>query len=66
MVAAGQVAVHHEAMKLMNEIESDMAGEIHKKTGKQRQPVEYGQPFLPSAKQQIDAFLSRLSSRSQV
>src|SRR5436309_1615490 len=43
-VEAGQVLCIIEAMKLMNEIESDMAGEIVKKLVNNSQPVEYGQP----------------------
>jgi len=34
-----------EAMKLMNEIESDAAGEIVKCLVTNGQPVEYGQPL---------------------
>ncbi len=45
-VAAGQVLCIIEAMKLMNEIESDVAGEVvrlHVENGK---PVEYGAPLF--------------------
>ena len=45
-VEAGQVLCIIEAMKLMNEIESDVAGEvvrIHAENGK---PVEYGAPLF--------------------
>jgi acetyl-CoA carboxylase biotin carboxyl carrier protein len=45
-VEAGQVLCIIEAMKLMNEIESDMAGEIVKKLVTNGQPVEYGQPLF--------------------
>lgn len=45
-VEAGQVVCIIEAMKLMNEIESDMAGEIVKKLVANSQPVEYGQPLF--------------------
>ena len=45
-VAAGQVLCIIEAMKLMNEIESDMAGEIIKRLVSNGQPVEYGQPLF--------------------
>ncbi len=45
-VAAGQVLCIIEAMKLMNEIESDMAGEIVKMLVNNGQPVEYGQPLF--------------------
>ncbi len=46
MVAAGQVLCIIEAMKLMNEIESDAAGEIVKRLVSNGQPVEYGQPLF--------------------
>ena len=45
-VDAGQVLCIIEAMKLMNEIESDVAGEIVKKLVNNGQPVEYGQPLF--------------------
>ncbi len=45
-VVLGQVLCLIEAMKLMNEIESDMAGEIVKKFVSNGQPVEYGQPLF--------------------
>lgn len=45
-VAAGQVLCIIEAMKLMNEIESDYTGEIVKKFVANAQPVEYGQPLF--------------------
>ncbi len=35
-----------EAMKLMNEIESDVAGEVVKRMVASGQPVEYGQPLF--------------------
>ena len=35
-----------EAMKLMNEIESDVAGEMVKILVDNGQPVEYGQPLF--------------------
>jgi acetyl-CoA carboxylase biotin carboxyl carrier protein len=35
-----------EAMKLMNEIESDLSGEIVKRLVTNGQPVEYGQPLF--------------------
>lgn len=41
-VKAGQVLCIVEAMKLMNEIESDVAGEVVKIYGENAQPVEYG------------------------
>ena len=42
-VAAGQVLCIIEAMKLMNEIESDVAGEVIKVLVENGQPVEYGE-----------------------
>ena len=44
-VALGQVLCIVEAMKLMNEIESDAAGEIVKMLVTNNQPIEYGQPL---------------------
>jgi acetyl-CoA carboxylase biotin carboxyl carrier protein len=35
-----------EAMKLMNEIEADAAGEVVKRIASSGQPVEYGQPLF--------------------
>ncbi len=45
-VETGQVLCIVEAMKLMNEIESDAAGEIVKRLVQNGQPVEYGQPLF--------------------
>jgi acetyl-CoA carboxylase biotin carboxyl carrier protein len=45
-VAVGQVLCIVEAMKLMNEIESETAGEIVKVLVSNGQPVEYGQPLF--------------------
>jgi acetyl-CoA carboxylase biotin carboxyl carrier protein len=45
-VEAGQVLCIVEAMKLMNEIESDVAGEVVKRIASTGQPVEYGQPLF--------------------
>ncbi|HYA25009.1 MAG TPA: acetyl-CoA carboxylase biotin carboxyl carrier protein [Terriglobales bacterium] len=45
-VETGQVLCIVEAMKLMNEIESDVAGEIVKKLVNNGQPVEYGQELF--------------------
>lgn len=42
----GQVLCIVEAMKLMNEIESDGAGEVVKRLVTNGQPVEYGQPLF--------------------
>ncbi|MGC2696039.1 MAG: acetyl-CoA carboxylase biotin carboxyl carrier protein [Candidatus Angelobacter sp.] len=45
-VAAGQVLCIIEAMKLMNEIESDVSGEVVKMLVNNSQPVEYGQALF--------------------
>ncbi len=45
-VEVGQVLCIIEAMKLMNEIEADVAGEIVKRVAVSGQPVEYGQPLF--------------------
>ena len=45
-VEAGQVLCIIEAMKLMNEIEADVGGEIVKRLVNNGQPVEYGQPLF--------------------
>ena len=45
-IAVGQVLCIVEAMKLMNEIESDVAGEIVKILVNNGQPVEYGQALF--------------------
>ncbi len=42
-VEVGQVLCILEAMKLLNEIECDVAGEIVKKMASNGQPIEYGQ-----------------------
>jgi len=46
MVEVGQVLCIVEAMKLMNEIEADVAGEIVKKLVGNGQPIEYGQELF--------------------
>ncbi len=46
IVEVGQVLCIVEAMKLMNEIECDVAGEIVKKLGSNGQPIEYGQELF--------------------
>ena len=46
VVEVGQVLCIVEAMKLMNEIESDVAGEVVKRIAASGQPVEYGQPLF--------------------
>jgi len=45
-VEIGQVLCIVEAMKLLNEIESDVAGEIVKKLVTNGQPIEYGQELF--------------------
>src|ERR1700733_8820310 len=42
-IEVGQVLCIVEAMKLLNEIESDVAGEIVKRLATNGQPIEYGQ-----------------------
>jgi acetyl-CoA carboxylase biotin carboxyl carrier protein len=46
IVEIGQVLCIVEAMKLMNEIESDVAGEVVRRIAASGQPVEYGQPLF--------------------
>ncbi len=46
IVEIGQTLCIVEAMKLMNEIESDVAGEVVRVIAKNGQPVEYGQPLF--------------------
>jgi acetyl-CoA carboxylase biotin carboxyl carrier protein len=45
-IEVGQVLCIVEAMKLMNEIEADVAGEIVKKLVANGQPIEYGQELF--------------------
>ena len=45
-VEVGQVLCIVEAMKLLNEIESDVAGEIVKSLATNGQPIEYGQELF--------------------
>jgi acetyl-CoA carboxylase biotin carboxyl carrier protein len=45
-VTVGQVLCIVEAMKLMNEIESDVAGEVVKILVTNNQPIEYGQSLF--------------------
>ncbi len=45
-VAAGQTLCIIEAMKIMNEIESEVTGRITKILGQDGQAVEYGQPLF--------------------
>jgi acetyl-CoA carboxylase biotin carboxyl carrier protein len=46
MVSAGSVLCIVEAMKLMNEIECDVAGKIVKILVENASPVEYNQPLF--------------------
>jgi len=46
VVKRGQVLCIVEAMKLMNEIEADQAGEVVRRYMESGQPVEYGQPLF--------------------
>jgi acetyl-CoA carboxylase biotin carboxyl carrier protein len=45
-IRSGQVVCIVEAMKLMNEIEADVAGEVVRVLVENKQPVEYGQPLF--------------------
>ena len=45
-VESGQVLCIIEAMKLMNEIESDVAGEVVQVLVENGHPVEYGEPLF--------------------
>ena len=45
-VAPGQVVCIIEAMKIMNEIESEMAGVVREVLVENAQPVEFGQPLF--------------------
>lgn len=45
-IQVGQVVCIIEAMKLMNEIESDIKGEVVRILAENSQPVEYGQPLF--------------------
>jgi acetyl-CoA carboxylase biotin carboxyl carrier protein len=45
-VEVGQVLCIVEAMKLMNEIEADVAGEVVRRIASSGQPVEYGQALF--------------------
>jgi acetyl-CoA carboxylase biotin carboxyl carrier protein len=46
IVEAGQILCIVEAMKLMNEIESDVAGEVVKRLVENNAPIEYGQELF--------------------
>lgn len=45
-VEVGQVLCIIEAMKLMNEIEAEVAGEVVRKMATNGQPVEFGEPLF--------------------
>jgi acetyl-CoA carboxylase biotin carboxyl carrier protein len=45
-VEAGQTVCIIEAMKLMNEIEADIGGEVARVLVENGQPVEYGEPLF--------------------
>ncbi len=45
-VEVGQVLCIIEAMKLMNEIETDVSGEVMRIFVENAQPVEYGEPLF--------------------
>jgi acetyl-CoA carboxylase biotin carboxyl carrier protein len=45
-VKVGQVLCIIEAMKLMNEIEAEVAGEISRVHPENGQPVQYGEPLF--------------------
>jgi len=45
-VSVGQVLCIIEAMKLMNEIEAEVAGTVEKRLVSNGQPVEYGEPLF--------------------
>src|SRR6202171_357767 len=46
LVEAGQTVCIIEAMKLMNEIEADISGEVTRMLVENGQPVEYGEPLF--------------------
>ena len=45
-VEKGTILCIIEAMKLMNEIESEVSGKVHSILAENAQPVEYGQPLF--------------------
>ncbi len=45
-VEAGQTVCIIEAMKLMNEIEADISGQVVRILVENGQPVEYGEPLF--------------------
>ena len=46
LVQPGQTVCIIEAMKLMNEIEADISGEVMRILVENGQPVEYGEPLF--------------------
>ena len=46
LVSSGQVICIIEAMKIMNEIESDVKGKVVRVLAENTQPVEYHQPLF--------------------
>ena len=68
MLEVGQVLCIVEAMKLMNEIECDVAGELVKKLVTNGQPIEYGQELFavrPTNKLSAHQLSSSQVNRSQ-
>ncbi len=66
-VDSGQALCIIEAMKLMNEIESDVAGEIVRIFVENGQPVEYGESLsasAPNARSEPDQTGSHVSKNS--
>ena len=61
-VEAGQILCIVEAMKLMNEIESDAAGELVKILVSNGQPIEYGQELFAISAVGRSAVSQRTSS----
>ena len=62
MLEVGQVLCIVEAMKLMNEIECDVAGELVKKLVTNGQPIEYGQELFARPAEQISSQLLSCSA----
>ena len=67
----GQVLCIIEAMKLMNEIESDVSGEIVRMLVNNGQPVEYGQPLFamrPAENNQVRIYVHKnlIANRGEI
>jgi acetyl-CoA carboxylase biotin carboxyl carrier protein len=45
-IRIGQTVCIIEAMKLMNEIEAEISGQVIEILGENGQPIEYGQPLM--------------------